>query len=221
MEEESGTDEDVDEEYLPENEMKNHHTDSETSEEEVVEEEEVKTKKISTKSKKALLKSKLSPTSSRKMRKSKSSSQDENDFTEKELMEIEGSENVEKSYSAENDDDAKTGKKKSASAKREAIRFNDKNVDCNLYENDPCNVIRKTIKISGSVLLTCRNIDASEGKSLGYDYAALTFQRKTKNGNVFEFALPLGTLPNIITGLKLIMKENPKFFHKYDQKLLD
>ena len=50
---------------------------------------------------------------------------------------------------------------------------------------------------------------------LSYDYAALTFLRKIQNQKAFEFNLPLSLAPNIIEALKLIMKDNPKFFKKH------
>jgi hypothetical protein len=102
---------------------------------------------------------------------------------------------------------------------REGPVFNDKNLDYNLYSNDPDNVVSKKIKISNNVIMTCRMIDGSEGRktaaAYSYDYAALSFLRKTKDEKAFEFNLPLNLAPNIIEALKLIMNDNPKFFQKY------
>ncbi len=112
-------------------------------------------------------------------------------------------------------DNEEDGKK---SKKREPPVFNDKNVDYNLFNDAPENVMARKIKISNTVLVTCKMIDAITGGAnagLSYDYAALTFMRKIQNQKAFEFNLPLSLTPNIIEALKLIMKDNPKFFKKH------
>jgi len=114
------------------------------------------------------------------------------------------------------DKDDKTVKTKKG--KKEAPLFNDKNLDYNLFSSDPDNVVPKKIKVSNSVLVTCKMIEAgAEAKNggLAYDYAALTIQRKTKADTCFEFNLPLSLTPNLIQALKLIMKDNPRFFEKH------
>lgn len=101
--------------------------------------------------------------------------------------------------------------------KRQLQLFNDKNLDFNLFESDPSNVISKKIKVSNNVIVTCKMLDAAETKQGGgllYDYAALTFQRKTKNGAMFEFSLPLNVTPTLIDALKIIIEANTKFFTK-------
>lgn len=103
------------------------------------------------------------------------------------------------------------------SKKRETPVFNDKNLDYNLFNDAPENVMARKIKISNTVLVTCKMIDAITGGATGglsYDYAALTFMRKIQNQKAFEFNLPLSLAPNIIEALKLIMKDNPKFFKR-------
>ena len=101
--------------------------------------------------------------------------------------------------------------------KKESPLFNDKNLDYNLFSDDPDNVVSKKIKIAKNVILQCSMIDGNEkGKNAAFqDYAALSFLRKTKDEKAFEFNLPLGLAPNIIEALKLIINDNPKFFHKY------
>jgi hypothetical protein len=108
-------------------------------------------------------------------------------------------------------DGVKKGKKK------EAPVFNDKNLDYNLFNNDPENVVAKKIKISNTMLVTCKMIDGVAGgaSGLAYDYAALSFVRKIQNQKAFEFNVPLALSPNIIEALKLIIKDNPKFFQKH------
>lgn len=102
---------------------------------------------------------------------------------------------------------------------REAPLFNDKNLDYNLFSNDPDNVVSKKIKISSNVIVQCKMIDGLEkGKNATFqDYAALSFLRKTKDEKAFEFNLPLGLATNIIEALKLIINDNPKFFKKYKE----
>jgi hypothetical protein len=103
------------------------------------------------------------------------------------------------------------------SKKKEAPVFNDKNVDYNLFNDAPENVMARKIKISNTVMVTCKMIDAISGgaSGLSYDYAALTFVRKIQNAKAFEFNLPLTLVPSIIEALKLIVKDNPKFFKKH------
>jgi len=86
-----------------------------------------------------------------------------------------------------------------------------------LFSDDPDNVVSKKIKIAKNVILQCSMIDGNDkGKNAAFqDYAALSFLRKTKDEKAFEFNLPLGLAPNIIEALKLIINDNPKFFHKY------
>lgn len=102
---------------------------------------------------------------------------------------------------------------------REGPVFNDKNLDYNLFNNDPDNVVAKKIKISQNVIVQCSMVDGSEkGRNAAFqDYAALSFLRKTKDEKAFEFNLPLGLAPNIIEALKLIIQDNPKFFHKFSK----
>lgn len=102
------------------------------------------------------------------------------------------------------------GEKKTT--KKEAQLFNDKNCDFDLFKQAPNNVHPRKIKISNNVIVTCRMIEQTEGKTLTYDYAGLTFQRKTQNDRMFEFVLPLTTAPRIIEALQLIMSSNHKFF---------
>ena len=109
------------------------------------------------------------------------------------------------------------GTKKYTSKKREAPIFNDKNIDYNLFTDAPENVMARKIKISNTVMVTCKMIDAigSGAGGLSYDYAALTFMRKIQNQKAFEFNLPLALAPNIIEALRYIMKDNPKFFKRH------
>lgn len=92
--------------------------------------------------------------------------------------------------------------------------FNDNNVDLNLYSSAPENVVVRKVKISNNVLVTCKMVEQRDGKSLGYDFAAITFQRKTQNDGMFEFVLPLSLTPRIIEAMEYIMKDNKKFFNQ-------
>ena len=111
----------------------------------------------------------------------------------------------EKSFDAETLTTKKTGKK-------EPPVFNDKNIDLNLFSSDPMNIITRKIKIASNILVICKMLESDAKSGLAYDYAALTFQRKTKDEKAFEFHLPLSITPNIIEALQFIMKDNPKFF---------
>jgi len=94
--------------------------------------------------------------------------------------------------------------------------FNDRNVDLDLFNSSPNNVKPQKIKVSNNLLVTCRNIDQVEGAraaGVSYDFAALTFQRKTNNDKMFEFVVPLALATRIKEAIEHIIKENPKFFN--------
>jgi hypothetical protein len=111
---------------------------------------------------------------------------------------------------------AKTIKKDGKDVKEEKMvqKYNDKNVSHNLCHEAPENIIPTSVKISSNVMLMSKTVEAPESKGLTYEYAALTFARRQKNGQPFEFHLPLGLAPTIIEGIQLIMKDNAKFFVK-------
>ena len=95
--------------------------------------------------------------------------------------------------------------------------YNYKNVDLNLFHSSPTNVVSKKIKIASNVMVTCCMIDQLENKgNLTYDYAALTFQRKTAGDKMYQFRLPLTLTPNLIQACKVIMEENKTCFQPTD-----
>ena len=100
------------------------------------------------------------------------------------------------------------------STKKEAPDFSDKNVDYNLYEDDPTRLMQKRIKISKDVVVSCRMITVHQPRSNSFEYAAVVFARKGKADKAFEFNLPLDLAPRIISALHLMMKDNSKFFEK-------
>ena len=95
--------------------------------------------------------------------------------------------------------------------------FNDKNCDLDLFNSDPSNVIAQKVKVSSTLMVTCRNIDSSENaRSAGmtYDFAALTIQRKlSKDDKMFEFCVPLHVAPAIKRAIDYIISKNPKYFN--------
>lgn len=103
--------------------------------------------------------------------------------------------------------DSGKGKKKP-----ELPAFTDKDVDIDLFHSSPTNVVPVKIKVSSNLIVSCRNVDQAESKNITYDYAAVTIQRKTGNDKMFEFIMPLSLTPRIISAMKLIMRENTKFF---------
>lgn len=101
--------------------------------------------------------------------------------------------------------------------KKELPIFNDKNVDVDLFHSSPNNVVARKIKVSSNMMVTCRMIDQAESKgNISYDYAAMTLQRETANKRMFEFVMPLGLAPRIITAMQIIIEENKKFFKPQD-----
>lgn len=107
------------------------------------------------------------------------------------------------------------GKKKK---KGEAPVFSDKNCDVDLFHSSPNNVIPQRIKVSNNMIVTCRSVEQNEqGRGLTYDFAAITFQRKTTASKMFEFMMPMNLAPRIIEALQIIVKENHKFFQPENQ----
>ena len=95
--------------------------------------------------------------------------------------------------------------------KKEAPDFSDKNVDYDLFKDDPTRVIQKKCKLSRDVVMSCKMITVNQPK-LSFEYAAVVFARKGKADKAFEFNLPLELAPRIISGLTLMMKDYPRFF---------
>lgn len=99
--------------------------------------------------------------------------------------------------------------------------FADLAVDLDLFHSAPTNVQPMKIKLASNLLVTCKNMDHKEGKMINYDYAALTFQRKTGADKVFEFHIPLTIAPRLISALKAICRKNTKFFKPEGLEELD
>ena len=109
--------------------------------------------------------------------------------------------------------DEKKGEDGKKKKKGEALPFSDKNCDVDLFHSSPNNVIPQRIKVSNNMIVTCRSVEQSEqGRGLTYDFAAITFQRKTGTNKMFEFMMPMNLAPRIIEALQIIVKENHKFF---------
>jgi len=100
--------------------------------------------------------------------------------------------------------------------KKELPDFSDKNVDVNLYNDDPNTVTLKRIKVSENVVVSCKMISVNQKQANGFDYAAIVFARKGKTEKAFEYNLPLNLAPKLVTALNIIIKENPKFFQSYE-----
>jgi hypothetical protein len=92
--------------------------------------------------------------------------------------------------------------------------FSEKNLDYNLYQSDPNFILQKKMRISRGLYLSCKMISVNVKQQDGFDYAALVFSKKMKNGKAFEFNINLEDSPNLIEGIKLIMRDNAKFFTK-------
>lgn len=115
----------------------------------------------------------------------------------------------------EKDKEGKDGNGKDEKKEKKKYRYNDKNVDYNLYNEAPENIVTTKIKLSNTCMIVCKTIEANgDAKGLTYDMAAMVICRKLKNGDMFEFTLPLNLAPNLKTAMELIMSENERFFEK-------
>ena len=127
----------------------------------------------------------------------------------------ENSKNKDKEENSKNKEDNSKEAENEKKGKKETPIFNDRNVDLDLFNSSPNNVIAKKVKVANNLIVTCRNIDQIEGgrgAGLSYDFAALTFQRKTANDKMFEFVVPLALAPAIKNAIDHIIEKNPKFF---------
>ena len=102
---------------------------------------------------------------------------------------------------------AKTGK--------EQKMFNDKNVDLDLHKNLD-SIISRRIRLNGNYILTCRTNQMQTSDGLTIDYASVVFEKRQRDGRLFEFQFPLDITGKVIEGLKEIMKNNPKYFATYN-----
>lgn len=113
----------------------------------------------------------------------------------------------------DNEEEPKRSKhsKKGEADVKETQGFGDMEVDLDLYHSAPSNVVPMRIKLANNLILTCKNLDQKDTK-IAYDYAALTFQRRTGQDKIFEFNLPMSITPRLMSALKAICTKNHKFF---------
>lgn len=121
----------------------------------------------------------------------------------------------EQSKNESKDDLSKITGEKSRNSKNQYPEFSVKNIDYNLVKNSSHTVVQRSCQISDSIICMCKNIEILSGGAANghsYDYASLTFCRKSKNGKAFEFNMPLQLAPTIIEAIQNIIKDNEKFF---------
>jgi len=112
----------------------------------------------------------------------------------------------------------KDGKTLSVSSKegegrRKIALFNDHNVDVNLHNEAPQNIKIKKIKISQSLIVLCQMIEGVDMKgNFNNDFAAMTFQKKMKDGKAYEFSIPLALAPTLQNAAQIMIDANPQFF---------
>lgn len=112
----------------------------------------------------------------------------------------------------------KDGKTHSVSSKegegrRKIKLFNDHNVDVNLHNEAPQNIKVKKIKMSQSLIVLCQMIEGVDMKgNFNNDFAAMTFQKKMKDGKAYEFSIPLALAPTLQNAAQIMIDANPQFF---------
>ncbi len=115
-----------------------------------------------------------------------------------------------------------SGYSQEGTSKRKAKMFDTSKVDVNLHHGAPQNIKVKTIQMNDSLMVMCHVIEGAEMK--GYyntDFAALTFQKKMKDGKAFEFSIPLALLPTLQDATQIMRDANPQFFagvKKFNEK---
>lgn len=107
------------------------------------------------------------------------------------------------------------GGKTDKKTKKVAPSFDSGKVDFNLHTEDPTNINNRTVQISSGLKMQCKMMSGLQSftTKINYpDWAALAFIKKIKDDKVFEFNVPLKDAPKIMEGIKLLIKENPRFF---------
>lgn len=103
---------------------------------------------------------------------------------------------------------------------KEKPMFDSGKVDFNLYTEDPTNIVSRTVQISKALKICCKMISGAQmasGKVSYPDWPGLVFQKKIKEGKVFDFNISLTDVPNLIKALQYVMQENPTFFAAYEK----
>ena len=111
-----------------------------------------------------------------------------------------------------NSESSTTTSSSSSGLKKNPIIFNDGNVDVNLYTLEAQNIVKKKIKISSNLMILSQIIENWDNKNYNQEYAALTIQRKLKDGKAFEFNVPLNLAYSLQNAIQIIIDHNPKFF---------
>lgn len=110
-------------------------------------------------------------------------------------------------------DDASTKEKdeKEALSKKRKL-FDDSNIDVNLH-SDPQSLVEKKIKLSGICIVKCHMVNGADMKTpFANDFAAMTFEKKMKDGKAFEFSLPLNLAHNLKNAIDIMINSNKQFF---------
>ena len=113
------------------------------------------------------------------------------------------------------DSSAKSAEKekeeKEALSKKRKL-FDDSNIDVNLH-SDPHSLIEKKIKLSAICIVKCHMVNGADMKTpFANDFAAMTFEKKMKDGKAFEFSLPLNLAHNLKNAIDIMITSNKQFF---------
>ena len=105
-------------------------------------------------------------------------------------------------------------KEKTGTRKIAAPTFDDKDLDVNLFHENPLNLKKRKVMISSNIILISQMIDAGQldAKGLFNNYAAMTIHKKMKDGKAFEFHIPLQLIPTMIKGMNYLVENNKDFF---------
>jgi len=106
-------------------------------------------------------------------------------------------------------DIASDGKKKTK--ERKVVLFNDKNIDINLHSSSTQAIKTVRVKLTAGLVLYNQII---HGLDLQYvsEYAAITFMKKMKNDQAFEFSFPMIIAPLVQKALQCVIDNNKSFY---------
>jgi hypothetical protein len=97
--------------------------------------------------------------------------------------------------------DRKTSKKK-IKKKAEAFDESDVKIDMSNESLKP-----QKIKLASNLLVECRTIVVDEPGVKKFSYPGIVFIRKMKDGNCFEFNIPMAITSRVITALEIMTKD--------------
>lgn len=101
------------------------------------------------------------------------------------------------------------GKKKTK--ERKVVIFNDKNIDINLHTSSTQAIKTVRVKLTAGLVLYNQIIHGLDTQYAS-DFAAITFMKKMKNDQAFEFSFPMTIAPLVQKAIQCVIDNNKSFY---------